>query len=225
MVVSAVVITRTYRDTRTINTITVKGYAEKEIVSDLVTWQANVSVTGYTLEESVKNLKQKMETVEKFIKDNGLTADEIELSPINTYYLYQTNDRGYNTNIVTGVNASQTISVTSKNVEKVKDIAVDITDLKTQGIDINSYSPQYDFTGLNAMKMDLLGEATKNAYERATVIAENGDSDVGTLKYASQGVFQITSQGSNEVSDYGIIDQSSIKKLAKAVVTAEFAID
>ena len=35
------------------------------------------------------------------------------------------------------------------------------------------------------------GEATKNAIMRSEELAKNSDSEVGTLKYASQGVFQI----------------------------------
>jgi len=219
------ILTGTYKETRSVNTITVKGYAEKAIVSDKANWTAKVQVIGVDLGGTVAQLKMNMDRVKSYLRNYGIAMDEIDIYPVNTRYQYETNQNGYNTNTIIGTIASQSIEVTSSDVEIIKNVSVDIASLIQEGIDIESYSPRYDFTGLNDMKMELLGIATENAYERAKVIAENGDSDVGTLKYASQGVFQITSSGSNEVSDYGIVDQSSINKLAKAVVTAEFAID
>jgi len=225
LIVSTMILTGTYKETRSVNTITVKGYAEKAIVSDKANWTAKVQVIGVDLGGTVAQLKMNMDRVKSYLRNYGIAMDEIDIYPVNTRYQYETNQNGYNTNTIIGTIASQSIEVTSSDVEIIKNVSVDIASLIQEGIDIESYSPRYDFTGLNDMKMELLGIATENAYERAKVIAENGDSDVGTLKYASQGVFQITSSGSNEVSDYGIVDQSSINKLAKAVVTAEFAID
>jgi hypothetical protein len=59
---------------------------------------------------------------------------------------------------------------------------------------------------------------------RAEELAKNSGSEVGTLKYASQGVFQITPVHSTDVSDYGIYDTSTIEKSIKAVVTIEYSI-
>ena len=71
----------------------------------------------------------------------------------------------------------------------------------------------------------MLGEASKNAYERAERLAGNTGSEVGTLQSASQGVFQITSRNSTEVSDYGSFDTQSRLKAIKAVITAEFSVE
>jgi hypothetical protein len=59
---------------------------------------------------------------------------------------------------------------------------------------------------------------------RAEELAKNSGSEVGTLKYASQGVFQITPVNSTDVSDYGIYDTSTVDKSIKAVVTIEYSI-
>lgn len=225
LVVSTMILSDTYEETRTLNTITVKGYAEIPIVSDMATWSGKVEVRGQELSLTVGKLAADMERVKAYLAQAGFAASDIEVSPVNTYYQYQKDANGYQTNIIAGTVANQTVHISSSDVEQVKSLSVDISELIQSGIELESYNPRYNYTKLNDLKMKLLGDATENAYERAKVIAENGDSDVGTLKYASQGVFQITSDGSNEVSDYGIIDQSSINKLAKAVVTAEFSID
>ena len=46
----------------------------------------------------------------------------------------------------------------------------------------------------------------------------------GRLVRADQGVFQITPPLSNEVDGYGKNDTSSIHKVIKAVITAEFSV-
>ena len=54
-------------------------------------------------------------------------------------------------------------------------------------------------------------------------IRSSGKS-AGQLKSASVGVFQITPPYSNEISDYGINDTSSIDKEITAVITCTFEI-
>jgi hypothetical protein len=128
------------------------------------------------------------------------------------------------TNIVEGYNLVQPLSITSSNIEQIAEIANEITVLIQQGVEFDSFPPQYFYTKLDDMKIELLGEATKNAYMRAEQLAENSGSKVGSLKYASQGVFQITPVYSTQVSDYGTYDTSTIEKSVKAVVTIEYSI-
>ena len=90
---------------------------------------------------------------------------------------------------------------------------------------MESGSPMWFYTKLNDLKIELLGEAAKGARVRAEKIAEHGDADVGALVGADQGVFQITSPTSTEVSGYGELDTLSIHKSVKAVGSARYAVD
>jgi hypothetical protein len=107
-------------------------------------------------------------------------------------------------------------------VKLTQEIANQSTSLIQNGVEIASQPPQYYYTKLNDLKLVMLGEATKDAKARAEMIAKNSGSQVGTLKSAQQGVFQITSTNSTDVSDYGEYDLSSIVKTIKAVVTVDF---
>jgi hypothetical protein len=51
------------------------------------------------------------------------------------------------------------------------------------------------------------------------------DSRGGPLRYARQGVFQVTPANSAEVSDYGRNDTTSREKSIKAVATIRYAIE
>lgn len=225
LIISTIILSDTYQDTRTLNTITVKGYAELPIESDMAMWTITVRARANDISQAARNLSADMDKLERFVRGFGFSSDEITKAPVNTSFVYATGPNGYTTNSIIGTIASQTVSLYSQDVVKIQELSVAISELLEQGIELETYSPRYDFTALNSIKMELLAKATENAFQRAKVIAENGDSEVGALRFASQGVFQITSSGSNEVSDYGIIDQTSIGKLAKAVVTAEFAIE
>ncbi|MDE6008380.1 MAG: hypothetical protein K2G90_04155, partial [Muribaculaceae bacterium] len=53
------------------------------------------------------------------------------------------------------------------------------------------YQTVYEFTGLNAIKPEMIADATKNAREAANKFAEDSQSELGKIKTASQGQFSI----------------------------------
>ena len=71
----------------------------------------------------------------------------------------------------------------------------------------------------------ILAEAAKDAKQRAEQIAEATGSRIGQVRSARMGVLQITPAFSNEVSDYGINDVSSLQKDITGVVTVEFEVE
>lgn len=81
------------------------------------------------------------------------------------------------------------------------------------------------YTKANDLKIEMLKIATQDAYERAKALVSASQGTVGKLIYARQGVFQITSEFSTKVSDYGVNDTTSIDKMIKSIVTVEYAID
>jgi hypothetical protein len=126
------------------------------------------------------------------------------------------------TNSIEFYELSQSLKVELNSVKKIKEISRLINDLVKIGIELNSESPVFVYSSLESLKLDLLGKATKNAYERAQVIAKNGGGKINNLSSASQGIFQITGINSTETSDEGAYNTASIKKSVKCVVTLEF---
>ena len=66
--------------------------------------------------------------------------------------------------------------------------------------------------------------ATQDARARAEAMLKSSGKAPGDLVSASVGVFQITPLYSNEISDYGINDTSSIDKEITAVVNCSFEV-
>ena len=70
----------------------------------------------------------------------------------------------------------------------------------------------------------MLREATKDAKRRAEEIASSSGNQIGAIRSARMGVFQITPANSYDISDYGVNDTSSLEKKVNAVVKAEYTI-
>jgi len=70
----------------------------------------------------------------------------------------------------------------------------------------------------------MLAEAAKDAKTRAERVAASTDSSIGSVRTARMGVLQITPADSNEVSDSGMNDTSSLDKDITAVVNLSFEI-
>jgi hypothetical protein len=204
--------------------IQVKGFAERTITSDIAVWRGQITTRSTELVAAYAGLQADLEQVLSYLEQQGINKENVSISSVITNIQYQRTDQGMTTNVVEGYNLIQPVSITSTNIEQVADIANEITVLIKDGIEIDSFPPQYFYTKLDDIKIELLGEATKNAYMRAEQLAQNSGSKVGSLKYASQGVFQITPVYSTEVSDYGTYDTSTVEKSAKAVVTMEYSI-
>ena len=136
-----------------------------------------------------------------------------------------TDDAGRETSEITGYALKQQVSVTSNDVEKIDQISREATELINQGILLESSAPQFFYTKLGDLKIEMLGEASKDAKTRADKIAKSTSSGIGSIRSARMGVMQITAPESTEVSDYGVNDTSSIEKDVTAVVNISFAVD
>lgn len=206
-------------------TITVTGSAKREISSDLGILRGSVQATGATAEAAYQSLLRQRPVVINYLKEQGFGEADINLTTINLNPIFELNNQGFSTNRVLEYNANQTIEVKSKDVEKIKSISLEITSLVNQGISFSVFPPEYHYTKLADLKIDIQADAAKDALNRARKIAEATGSTLGPISNARMGVLQITPVNSNLISDYGINDVSSIEKEITAVVNASFRLD
>ena len=205
--------------------ITVKGYAEEKVVSDAGTWRAIVSVRAPDLATAYGKLDADSGRVVKYIESLvGADAASLQQGTVNTRTVYEFGPGGVQTDRVLGYELSRQFEFSSQHVAQIGTIAAAASRLISDGVAINAMPPQYFFIDLNAVKVRLIGAATKDSLLRAQQFAANSGVMVGPLRSASQGVFQITSPNSTETADYGSYDTSTVEKLVKAVVTVEYAV-
>lgn len=204
--------------------INVTGSAKREIVSDFGILSGTVAVQSGTAESAYRELKREMPALINYLKAKGFPKDKIEFLTINSYPVYQMGQNGYQTNIIVGYTYSQRIQIKSTDVRKIKEISLDITSVVESGVNFQIEMPEYHYTKIAELKVEIQAEAAKDAMTRAQKIAEATGQEIGTLRDARMGVIQITPRLSNQVTDYGINDLSSIDKEITAVVNASFVI-
>jgi len=142
-----------------------------------------------------------------------------------TETIYKKNEKGNDTNFIEFYRLTQNIEVKSKEVDKVTEVARQATELIDQGIELNSLAPEYFFTKLDELKIEMLAKATQNAKQRAENMVRATGNRIGFMRSAKMGVFQITPVNSTEISDWGVNDTSSLEKRVTAVVSVSFAIE
>lgn len=206
-------------------TINVTGSAKRDIVSDLGVLRSNIQANGPTADAAYNQLLEQRPQVLSYLATKGFSDTSIELNPINLNPIYEITEQGYSSNRIISYTANQLIEVKVKDVQKIKSVSLDMISLVNKGVSITVMPPEYYYTGLADLKIEIQADAAKDALNRANKIAEATGSDLGSITNARMGVIQITPVNSNMISDYGINDVSSIEKEITAVVSASFRLD
>lgn len=181
--------------------VSVKGLAEREVQADKVTWPLVYKELGNDPSEMYDRLAQKNKQVLSFLKSAGIKDSDISVNPP---IISDRQADNYGNEIMTyRYKATSVITVTSTEVEKVRQLMRRQSELMKQGIAIVSdeYSTNnsvtYEFTGLNKIKPEMVEEATKNARTTAQKFADDSDSKLGGIRSAQQGQFSIEDRDAN----------------------------
>ncbi len=225
LIVSAFLVVGTVEKVKLANqTITVKGFAQKLVTSDVATWSGQITVRAPELVQASGKLESDRQKVLAYFGEYGVKPEDLALSGVVTIPRYRRTREGHETNEIDHYQLQQTVTLSSKDVGLVAELARSSSRLLGEGVEFFAYAPQYFYSGLEEAKIELLGEATKNASRRAKQLAEGSAGQVGKLASATQGVFQITRPYSTDVEDYGMYDTTTIEKAIKAVVTIQYTI-
>ncbi len=205
--------------------INVTGSAQEDIKSDYVVWTCSFTRKQAELPAAYKGLKEDLEKVKQYLIAKGVSDNEIIASQISTERIYKKNEKGNDTNDIEAYRLSQWVEVRSNDVDRITQISRESTELIDGGIEFVSNAPEYFYTKLDELKVQMLSRATQNAKQRAENMVKATGNKIGFMRSARMGVFQITPVNSTEVSDWGVNDTTSLDKKVTAVVTASFAIE
>ncbi len=211
------------------NSIAVTGLGSKDFVSDLIVWSGSFDQKNFNLKEAYAALDDDRNKIKKYLVSKGIKAEEMVFSSVNIEkqydYIYDNNGAVSN-QIFSGYRLRQEIQVESNEVDKVENVSRQVSELINFGIEFYSQNPQYYYTKLAALKLEMISEATKDASERAIKIADNAGGSVGRLKKADMGVFQIVAKNSSEEFSWGgSFNTSSKRKTATITVKLQYEVD
>lgn len=201
------------------NTLVVTGSAKQAVKADLAKWSITTSkvVDAGNMTSAYTQVSSDAASIKNFLMKNGITADQITSSPIF-------NDDYYTGNSVRMTNVREVITVNSNDVDRIKTISENMTVLSQQGVVFSPEAPQYSVSVLPDLRVSLMGKAVTDARARANAIAESTGQSIGKLKSASSGVVQVLQPNSNDVSDYGQYDTTTINKDVMVTVRATFLV-
>ncbi len=205
-------------------TVTVTGSATAEFRSDLGVLRITVSAQAATGSEAYTRLRNRLPVLLKFITDAGVDSAAISEQPMTSFAREEFDHNGMSTGRILYHQYSQRFEIVSRDVETIQTLSLTAAGLVQQGLDVMVEQPEYHFTGLDSLRISIQAAAAANATERARAIAEATGQELGPLSGARMGVLQITPVLSNNVSDYGFNDLSSIDKKITGVVSATFRI-
>lgn len=179
--------------------VSVKGLAEQEVPADKVTWPIVSKEVGNDLPGLYDRIGATQAKIKTFLTAGGIQADELTENAPSVVDLgareYADHNMRYRY-IVTSV-----ITVTSKDVAKVRGIMARQGDLLKEGVAIvdGGYENpvKYEFVAFREMKPKMMQEAIANAEKTAEQFAENSHSRLNKIISADQGQFSIDDRDSN----------------------------
>lgn len=207
--------------------VEVKGLVERTVKSDTATWPISFSEAGDSLPEVFAASEKDKTAVVAFLKAQGFADSDLTLGSIavtdRSTQQYNSNQHGPRFVV------EQTITVQSADVDKVAAANAKTADLIRAGVVIqsgqNGGGVVYKFNGLNALKPDMITEATRNARSSADRFAADSGSQVGAIRDANQGVFSISAANAGGTGEDGGFDQqadASIMKKVRVVSTIDY---
>ncbi|GAB1825942.1 MAG: SIMPL domain-containing protein [Burkholderiales bacterium] len=178
--------------------VTVKGLSEKEVKANHVIWPVSFREMGNDLSQVYDQLEVKQNMVLKYLKDGGLTDEEITIAAPklrdNLADNYGSQRPPFRYMI------TQVLTISSDKVDVVRKLDEAQRDLLKAGVGLTndySYMTKYSYTGLNEIKPGMIEAATKNAKEAAQKFAMDSGSTLGKIRRANQGIFSITDRDEN----------------------------
>ena len=206
------------------DSIVVTGSYSQNVTSDSGRVEFDLIARQPSKAKAYEVINKQRPEVLKYLEDKGFSKDEIDVKTPNGYNTYKMLPNGVTSNEIAYYNVSQSISVKSKDVAKIKEIAGTLPELIERGIDVNVYEPSYFYSKLSEQKIKMLEEATKDAKQRASAMLKATHNRVGKIQSVRMGVFQVTPVDSNDVSDMGISDTTSIEKKITSVANVTFSV-
>jgi len=201
--------------------VSVTGSAKMEVVADQVKWTTQVtrSARESNLKSGYDQIASDAVKARAFLLAQGITEEELTVTPVSMNEIYQQNQ-----GVEKLYNLYQTFTVQSNDVEKLTRASNNLSSIINQNVIFSSPSLEYYYSKLPEARIQLLSQAIDDAKARATELAKNSGSRVGSLKSATSGVVQVQSRNSTDVSDYGSYDTSQVEKQITVTVKATFSL-
>ena len=146
--------------------------------------RGTITAQAPTAESAYRELLRMKPILVSYLSTKGFPENKIEFYTINSYPVYEIGANGYQTGTIKAYNYNQRIEIQSEDVNRIKDISLDIPSLIEKGVNFNVEQPEYHYTKLAELKIDVQADAAKDAMVRAEKIAKATGRSLGTMRDA-----------------------------------------
>jgi hypothetical protein len=206
--------------------VTVKGVAERPVRADLAIWPLRVAGADDDLGAANKKLATSIAGVRDFLTRHGVDTSQVQLtgfSVADAYAEQYASDRKPTNRYV----IHQTMLIRSVQPDRVLAASQLVSELAAIGVAISSGNGEYGpggggptfvFSKLNELKPAMIADATARAREAAAQFARDSHSELGVIRQANQGVFEILPRDQAP----GITEENQITKVVRVVSTIDY---
>ena len=208
--------------------IAVTGSAKRRITSDLAQWSAVISTQNKDRTLAYRELHANVDKAIEFLKAQGFTDKDIRVgsaafNELNEQQVTGVGEARVEKQIFIGYQTTENVAVTSTDVARIEKASREITQLLEQGITVMSEPPEYFYTKLGELKIEMLAEASKDARTRAeNMIRSAGGAEISRLRSADMGIININPANSTSTSEDGNNDTTSMDKDIRTIVHASY---
>ncbi len=205
--------------------VTVKGVSEREVRADLAIWPLHLVGADNDLAAANSKLTKSIVGVRDFLARHGVDTSQIQMTEFSATDAYA-NQYGSDRRPANRYVVHQTVLVRSSRPDEVLAASQQIGELAAIGVAIssggeygaNSGGPTFVFSGLNKLKPEMIADATARAREAASQFARDSRSQLGGIRQANQGIFEILPRDQAP----GINESSQIAKVVRVVSTIDY---
>ena len=191
--------------------VTVRGLAEKDVMADLATWTIAYSASANDMASAQASVDRDTAAIRAFFKELGFPDEALQPTGVNV--------SSYSQDGVPIFTVRQRMTLRTNEIERAQRAVRRQFDLVRRGVLLEEGSGMaYSFTRLNDVKPEMIAEATAQAREAAEQFARDSRSELGGIRRANQGVFQILPR--NQAA--GITEESQVAKTVRVVSTVEY---
>jgi uncharacterized protein len=193
--------------------IAVKGLSEREVPASVATWYIGYRATGNDLDAINRKLGDSTKTVLAFLKTAGFDEKDNAVQPPA---LRDASMEPREKDIPAPperYRAEQLVLLRTAKADLIKPALASASTLMVNGVLLSGGSqPNYVYNQLNEIKPTMIQEATKNARVAAEQFARDSQTNLGKLRSASQGWFQVEDRDA----------ATPERKLVRVVVDVEY---
>jgi uncharacterized protein len=205
--------------------ISVRGVSERNVTADLATWPVNFSHEGTELSSVQQSVDQQARAVRAFFLRAGFKPDEITDQDVSLTRVQPT-DRDGEPVGPQKLTVTRSIQLRTNDIARVRAAYARQAELLRDGVEVvgSASNVSFTFTKLNALKPEMIAEATQNARRSAEQFAKDSGVSVGKLKTASQGYFSVGARDGEDCEDCGSSGGSSPYQKVRVVTTIDYDI-